>query len=108
MNKLLLFITPILFSLSAYSQCISNVNFSNWVQGGNPANGNWSVQNGGAQVFQSVNGNPSFFLSPYDLMNVHVSGEFRTTDGDDDWMGFVFSYKNPMGAIDSFDCIGNG
>lgn len=104
MNRFLLLITPLLFTLSAYSQCISNVDFTNWVQGGNPGNGSWSVQNGGAQVFQGVNGNPTFFLSPYDLMNVHISGQFRTTDNDNDWMGFVFSYKNPMSAIDSFDC----
>lgn len=104
MNKFLLLISSLFFAFGTYAQCISNVNFSNWVQGGHPSNGNWSVQNGGAQVYQSVNGNPTFFLSPYNLMNVHISGEFRTTDDDDDWMGFVFSYQNPMGAIDSFDC----
>lgn len=87
-----------------YAQCVTNVNFNTWSQGGNPGNGNWSVQNGGSQVYQSVNGAPTFFLSPNNLMNVHISGNFRSTDSDDDWMGFVFSFLNPMSGIDTFDC----
>jgi gliding motility-associated-like protein len=105
MKKLLPFVVFFAFSVfTAFTQCVTNVNFGNWVQGGQPGNGNWVLQNGGAQVHQTVNGNPTFFLSPYDLMNVHISGNFRSTDDDNDWMGFVFSYLNPMGAIDSFDC----
>lgn len=96
----------ILYALPAYinAQCVTNVNFNTWQVGGQPGNGNWVVQGGGSTVHQTVNGNPAFFISPFDMMNVHVSGSFRSTDNDDDWMGFVFSYLNPMSAIDTFDC----
>ncbi|MCW5908575.1 MAG: gliding motility-associated C-terminal domain-containing protein [Chitinophagales bacterium] len=104
MKKLYSFGILLLSLLTANSQCVTNVNFNTWTQGGNPGNGNWVPQLGGTQVRQTVNGAPTFFLSPFDLMNVHVTGNFRTTDDDDDWMGFVFSYLNPMGAIDTFDC----
>lgn len=104
MQKLLLFVIACFITVSASAQCLTNVNFSSWQAGGQPGNGNWNVQGGGTQVYQSVNGNPAFFVSPFDLMNVHVSGSFRSTDNDDDWMGFVFSYLNPLTPIDSFDC----
>ncbi len=91
-------------SFVAVSQCSQNLTFNNWQAGGYPSNGNWSVQGGGSQIYQSVNGDPAFFVSPYNLMNVHISGSFRTTDNDDDWMGFVFSYLNPLTASDTFDC----
>lgn len=104
MKKLLCALVFHLFVLSSYSQCFTNVDFNTWQQAGNPANGNWVVQGGGNQVRQTVNGNPSFFITPYDLMNVHITGSFRSTDNDDDFMGFVFSYLNPLGASDTFDC----
>ena len=86
------------------AQCTTNVDFNTWTKGGNPGNGNWVVQNGGSQVHQTVNGDPTFFYSPFDLMNVHITGNFKSTDGDNDYMGFVFSFLNPLGATDSFDC----
>ncbi len=104
MNKFLLSFSFAFAYSFVSSQCITNVDFNTWVKGGQPGNGNWVVQGGGSQVHQTINGDPTFYLSPYNLMNVHLSGNFKTTDGDDDWMGFVFSYQNPMGATDSFDC----
>ena len=86
-------------SFIAVSQCSQNLTFNNWQAGGYPSNGSWSVQGGGSQIYQSVNGDPAFFISPYNLMNVHISGSFRTTDNDDDWMGFVFSFLNKF-AVD--------
>lgn len=105
MKRFLLVLAAVSIHLFVASQCVTNVNFNTWQQGGQPGNGNWSVQGGGTQVYQSVNGNPSFFLSPFSLMNVHVSGQFRSTDNDDDYLGFVFSFLNPLGATDSFDCF---
>jgi gliding motility-associated-like protein len=104
MKKLLLFSIFILLLSQVYSQCVTNVNFNNWSIAGQPANGNWIVQGGGTSVRQTINGDNTYFISPYDLMNVKVTGSFRTTDNDDDWMGFVFSYLNPIGAIDDYDC----
>ena len=83
--------------------CLTDVDFYTWVQAGQPANGNWVVQNGGAQIRQTVNGNPTFFVTPVDYINVRMKGKMRTTDGDDDYMGVVFGFKDPIGASDYFD-----
>ena len=83
--------------------CLTDVDFYTWQQAGQPANGNWTVQNAGAQVFQSINGNPTFFVTPTDYINVRMKGKMRTSDNDDDFMGVVFGFKNPLGASDYFD-----
>lgn len=80
------------------SQCNINVDFNTWRRAGAPSNGNWAVQGGGSQVYQSVNGSDTYFINPFDLINVEVTGEFRTTDNDDDWMGFVFGFNDPLGT----------
>jgi gliding motility-associated-like protein len=103
MKKTILFLT-LFFPFIVYSQCVTNVDFNTWSVAGNPANGNWVVQGGGAQVRQTVNGDNTYFISPFDLMNVRITGNFRSTDNDDDWMGFVFSFLNPMGNTNDFDC----
>lgn len=106
MKNIFLFIF-LFFSVSLFdihAQCVTNVNFSTWQQGGQPSNGNWVLQNGGTQIHQTVNGAPTFFYTPFDMMNVHISGEFRSTDLDNDYLGFVFSFLNPLTATDSFDC----
>jgi hypothetical protein len=104
LKKLLSTIAYSFLSLASYAQCSTNVDFNTWVKGGQPGNGNWVVQGGGSQVHQTVNGDPSFYFTPYDLMNVDIRGNFKSTDTDDDYMGFVFSFLNPLGATDSFDC----
>lgn len=101
---LLLGIIFVLGTLQGVSQCLTNVDFNTWFVAGNPANGNWSVQNGGSQIYQSVNGNNTFFVSPFELINVRITGNFRSTDGDDDWMGFVFSYLDPIGNTPNYSC----
>lgn len=83
--------------------CLTDVDFYTWQQAGQPANGNWTVQAGGSQVFQSINGNPTFFVTPVDYINVRMRGRMRTSDGDDDFMGVVFGFKDPLGASDIFD-----
>jgi gliding motility-associated-like protein len=87
-----------------FAQCVSNVDFNTWNQAGWIPNGNWAVQGGGSSVHQTINGNPTFFISPFELINVSISGNFRTTDNDDDMMGFVFSFLNPIGQSDNFNC----
>jgi gliding motility-associated-like protein len=105
MNKFLLSVfTFLVFSLAAKSQCVTNVDFNTWSKAGVPGNGNWVVQGGGTSVRQTVNGDNTYFISPFDLMNVRVTGNFRSTDDDDDWMGFVFSFLNPMGPTNDYDC----
>lgn len=104
MHKFLLTICLSAIVFTASSQCNNAIDLNTWIKGGQPGNGNWVVTNGGSQVHQTINGDPTFFYSPFNMMNVHISGRFKTTDTDDDYMGFVFSFLNPLGATDSFDC----
>ncbi len=90
--------------LQGFSQCLTNVDFNTWSIAGNPANGNWNVISGGSQVHQTVNGNNTFFISPFELINVRITGNFRSEDGDDDWMGFVFSFLDPIGNTTNYNC----
>ncbi|MCB9192219.1 MAG: PKD domain-containing protein [Flavobacteriales bacterium] len=83
--------------------CLTDVDFYTWQQAGQPANGNWIVENGGAQVRQTINGSPTFFVTPVDYINVRMKGKMSTTDNDDDWMGVVFGFQDPLGASDYFD-----
>ena len=51
---LLVVILPHSTQLAA--QCLTNVDFNNWNQAGDPSNGNWNVMGGGSQLHQQVNG----------------------------------------------------
>ena len=83
--------------------CLTDVDFGTWQLVGNPANGNWLVQAGGAQLRQTVNGNPTFFVTPVDYINVRMKGRMRTTDGDNDYIGVVFGLKQPLGNSTQYD-----
>lgn len=83
-----------LMSGAAWAQ--ANVDLNTWSQKGASGAGNWSVQGGGDSVFQSINGAPTYFVSPNDFFNTTVEGRFRVeTTGDDDYIGFVFGWNEP-------------
>ncbi|HHG84366.1 MAG TPA: PKD domain-containing protein, partial [Bacteroidetes bacterium] len=80
-----------------YAQCSAIIDLNTWVQEGPPASGNWAVNLMGTQLTQSINGWPTFFVSPQDFINVRITGTIRVnTTGDDDFVGFVFGWQ-PMG-----------
>lgn len=83
--------------------CLTDVDFNTWVLAGHPGNGNWVVENGGARIHQTINGNPTYFVTPEDYINVRMKGKMRTTDGDDDFMGVVFGFQDPMSASDNHE-----
>lgn len=83
--------------------CLTDVDFNTWQQAGAPGNGNWIVQLAGAQVRQTINGNPTFFLTPVDYINVRLRGRLRTTNGDDDYIGVVFGHRLPLGNSTVYD-----
>ncbi len=86
-----------LASAPAYAQVPINLN--TWSKQGPAANGNWTVAADGNSVFQSINGNPTFFVSPADFIGGTVDGSFRVeTSGDDDYIGFVFGYQTPLAS----------
>jgi len=85
------------FHRNAAAQCIQNINFNTWVDEGDSA-AQWSSISSGTQAFQNFNSwFPSFYVGPDTLINVHISGNFEVnTTADDDWIGFVFGYQEPV------------
>lgn len=87
-----------------HSQCVQAVDFNNWSAEGHPLS--WNITSGGAGLNQTVNANyPGFFVGPDTLINVKITGTFEVADccsqvgvPDDDYVGFVFGYKDPAGA----------
>jgi hypothetical protein len=76
------------------------VDLSSWTPltldfpGGQPA-GNWVLGAGNTEVTQTVNADPSFFLNNLNFTNFTTQGTWQgTSAGDNDYMGFVFGYKN--------------
>ncbi|MCP4323180.1 MAG: hypothetical protein GY951_16380 [Psychromonas sp.] len=64
---------------------------------GSAGNRNWTVSGSGDSVYQSINGEPTYFASPESFINKEFSGSF-THNGDpghwdNDYVGFVFGYN---------------
>ncbi len=71
--------------------------FARWTQQGPLANGNWTTTADFTQVFQSINGDPTMFVSPNSYINVLIEGTIAVeTTGDDDLVGFVFGMRSPI------------
>ncbi|MEW6354859.1 MAG: hypothetical protein AB1696_00920 [Planctomycetota bacterium] len=67
---------------------------------------NWTLSDDKLSVTQTVNADPSIFISDRDLLDTSISGTWLVTDsGDDDFIGFVFAYQNP-GRFYLFDWKG--
>lgn len=80
----------------AQAQCGDSIDLGTWVLEGDTNNGNWVVTNGGNTVNQTINGDPTFYVSPDSFINVIVTGNIQVaTTADDDWIGFVFGYIDP-------------
>lgn len=72
------------------------INLTTWSKQGVPGNGNWVVSGTGESVNQTINGDPTFFVSPNNYFNTEFKGKFKSGGGDDDYMGFVFGYTKPL------------
>lgn len=59
--------------------------------------GVWTVAGGGGSVFQSVNGQPTFFYSDFDAQGSTFTGTINVSGGDDDYIGFALGF-NPGDA----------
>ena len=72
------------------------IDLNTWNQDGPLANGNWSVSGNGESVYQSINGDPTYFLSPESYINKEFNGSFTQNGSagywDNDFVGFVFGY----------------
>jgi hypothetical protein len=54
--------------------------------------GSWNVSAGGASVTQTVNGQPTFFISPFNAFNLTLEGQISSGSGDDDYIGFALGF----------------
>lgn len=72
------------------------IHLGSWEQRGIPSNGNWVVAADGSSVLQTVNNQPTFFVSGNDQINTTFRGKIKVeTTGDDDFVGFVFGFNSP-------------
>jgi len=81
---------------------LSEVEFADmnaWNKRGPANQSNWTVLTGGRTVKQTVNGQPSFFVTTKDYINVTIMGTIEVdTNNDDDMIGVVVGYQNPNSA----------
>ena len=89
----------LLGAATATSAAIVPIDLNTWVKRGPTGNGNWTVAADGSSVFQSINGNPTFFVGPTSQINTTIRGSIEVqTTGDDDYIGFVFGFNGPVGT----------
>jgi hypothetical protein len=76
------------------------VNLTTWTAESYPAvagfgAGVWTVGGGGSTVTQSVNGQPTLFVSDFDAFGTRITGRIRPgADGDDDFIGFALGFRS--------------
>jgi hypothetical protein len=73
------------------------VNLAPWTAESYPAvsgfgAGIWTVAPGGASVTQSVNGQPTMFVSDFNVFNTQIEGQITPGGGDDDYVGFALGF----------------
>jgi len=91
--KKTLFFTIIILMMSSLAFADS-IDLSSWSQEGPLGNGNWVVSGDGTNVLQTINGEPTYFVSPTDYIDTTFDGSFGVqTSSDDDFIGFVFGFN---------------
>eukprot|EP00949_MAST-11_sp_MAST-11-sp1_P002503 g2503.t1 len=72
-----------------------------WQQYGPAGAGSWEVTQDKDTVEQKINGEPTYFVSPFDFIDAEVTGTFETSDNDDDFMGFVIGFDGDYSPVTS-------
>lgn len=93
MNKLKL---TLLFTAALTSIGFSaTVDLSTWtVQNSSSGAGTWVVAPGNTSVLQTINGDPTVFLSPNSAIGTSIEGKIKVeTTSDDDFVGFVLGFN---------------
>ena len=92
----------LLLFLAIISPATGDVSFDlkQWTQEGPANNGNWMLADTNSdgiddQVTQTTNGNATFFVSPNQMgPGNEFQGSFSANSGDNDFIGFVFGFKD--------------
>lgn len=84
------------FAASSYTLAADYVDLHSWTQAGASTAGNWSVASSGHSVYQSINGNPTAFMSTEKYSYRTFKGKIKVDSnaGDDDWIGFILGDPN--------------
>ncbi|WP_428389161.1 hypothetical protein [Mucisphaera sp.] len=99
--------TAACLALATSAQAQTSVDLNTWTQQGPSGNGNWLVENAGDSVFQTINGQPTYFVSPNDFFNTTIQGSFlrnrnrQAGFNDNDFIGFVFGFNSPPGEFNT-------
>ncbi len=81
--------------ITLLAQCANVIDLNSWSRIGPTNSGTWNVNAAGTQVHQTINGFPSFFISPEDFINVRITGTLLSAGTDDDFIGFIFGHRTP-------------
>ncbi|MCB0761968.1 MAG: PKD domain-containing protein [Flavobacteriales bacterium] len=105
----ILSLASLAISIQLVGQCTHDMDLNSFSIAGPLGNGQWSVSPDGSEVSQDVNGLPTFFVSPFDMMNVTIRGKVRvdSLSEDNDYIGFVFGVQSPTNYTNNttaFDC----
>lgn len=94
--KALLGLGLLLLPMTAALAAPVPIDLTTWGQRGPSGNGSWNVASDGSSVLQTINGNPTFFVSPDNQINKTLRGQITVqTSGDDDFIGFVLGFNGP-------------
>ena len=107
MNTRLLITAPfVALCCAAVSAAPVPIDLSTWSKRGPAGNGNWVVAPDNNSVLQTINGNPTFFVSGANQINTTLSGRITvTTRGDDDLIGFVLGFNGPVANGNDMDFV---
>lgn len=86
-----------LLSDQLMSQCQINANFFDFQANGMSSTILWQNESSDSVICYSSDWQPSFYVNQNSLLNVRITGEMYVdqTNGDDDFIGFVFGYNAP-------------
>lgn len=92
-------ITTVAFVLLAVTSVqAESIDLSAWTAESYPAvpgfgAGTWNVSGDSSSVFQSVNGQPTFFYSDFNSQGSEFIGSIQVSGGDDDFIGFALGFN---------------
>lgn len=84
---------------NTFSQCEVESDFNDYSVNGMSTTIQWNLLSSTSVICNSSDWQPSFFINSDSLLNVKISGEMymSSSTNDDDFVGFVFGYKSPIG-----------
>ena len=97
----------LIVSVFSSTQILANYeDLSKWKEQNPNSNGTWSApyNSSNAKVYQSVNGSPSYWVSPTTFIGGEVSGYFKlhSSGGDNDDVGFIIGATGGCASAQSY------